>query len=143
MYLTIYFLVIILRFLPGSITDATYVFDQDLFCQWNIIQKQVPGISERSFLKALEEFSKQKGRVSTFISISIYSLVLVHIPICENIALRYKYIYPSLFSIVLAVKFDKNTKGIYIYILDGLLQLRLQTFCKNKVLSFTFHFYLL
>ena len=42
----------------------TYVFDQDLLLQWDILQKQIPGISERAFLKSLELYSKQKGRVS-------------------------------------------------------------------------------
>ena len=34
-------------------------------------------------------------------------------------------------------------RSIYRNILDGPLQLRLQTFCKSKVFPFTFHFYLL
>lgn len=51
-------------FWPGSISDTTYVFDQDLLLLWDILQKQIPGISERSFLKSLELYSKQKGRVS-------------------------------------------------------------------------------
>ena len=42
----------------------TYVFDQDLFLYWDLLQKQIPGVSERSFLKSLELFSKRKGRVS-------------------------------------------------------------------------------
>ena len=29
-----------LGFWPGSITDMTYVFDQDLFSYWDILQKQ-------------------------------------------------------------------------------------------------------
>lgn len=52
-------------FSPGSIRDMTYVFDQDLFLHWDLLQKQIPGVSERSFLKSLELFSKRKGRVST------------------------------------------------------------------------------
>lgn len=51
-------------FWPGSISDMTYVFEQDLLLHWDILQKQIPGISERSFIKSLEQFSKQKGRVS-------------------------------------------------------------------------------
>ena len=58
------FVVIQSSFWPGSIKDMKYVFDQDLFLHWNILQKQVPGVSERSFLKSLEVFSNQKGRVS-------------------------------------------------------------------------------
>ena len=45
-------------FWPGSIKDMSYVFDQDLFLHWDIMQKQMPGVSERSFLKSLELFSK-------------------------------------------------------------------------------------
>ena len=45
-------------FWPGSISDMTYVFDQDLLLQWDILQKQIPGISERAFLKSLELYSK-------------------------------------------------------------------------------------
>ena len=52
------------KFWPGSISDMTYVFDQDLLLQWDILQKQIPGISERAFLKSLELYSKRKGRVS-------------------------------------------------------------------------------
>jgi len=52
-------------FWPGSIRDMTYVFDQDLFLYWDLLQKQIPGVSEHSFLKSLELFSKRKGRVST------------------------------------------------------------------------------
>lgn len=52
------------KFWPGSISDMTYVFDQYLLLQWDILQKQIPGISERAFLKSLELYSKRKGRVS-------------------------------------------------------------------------------
>lgn len=51
-------------FWPGSISDMTYVFNQDLLLQWDILQKQIPGISEHAFLKSLELYSKRKGRVS-------------------------------------------------------------------------------
>ena len=65
------FIISQLGFWPGSISDlyhACYqccnIFHHDLFIHWDILQKQTPGISERSFLKSLELFSKQKGRVS-------------------------------------------------------------------------------
>ncbi|EDO31139.1 predicted protein [Nematostella vectensis] len=54
-----------LGFWPGSITGACYAFDDSLFVYWDMLQKQVPGISERAFLKSLEEFSKCRGRVGT------------------------------------------------------------------------------
>ena len=41
-----------------------YVFHQDLLLHWSILQKEMPGIWERSFLKSLELLSKHKGRVS-------------------------------------------------------------------------------
>lgn len=56
--------VVQLGFWPGTISDMTYVFHQDLFCYWDILQKHVPGISQNSFVKSLEVFSMQKGRVS-------------------------------------------------------------------------------
>ena len=46
----------------------TYVFDKELFLFWDILQKQLPGVSEGAFLKSLELFSKRKVRVSIFIT---------------------------------------------------------------------------
>ncbi|KAK2561879.1 hypothetical protein P5673_015276 [Acropora cervicornis] len=66
------FIISQLGFWPGSISDlyhACYqccdIFHQDLFIHWDILQKQTPGISERSFFKSLELFSKEKGRLGT------------------------------------------------------------------------------
>lgn len=47
---------------PGSPKDSTYLFDQNLFRQWDFLQKRIPGTSEVSFLKALGDFSQSKGR---------------------------------------------------------------------------------
>ena len=47
-------------FWPGSIADTTYLFHQDLLLHWDILQKQIPGISERAFIKSLELFSSKK-----------------------------------------------------------------------------------
>ena len=52
-----------LGFWPGSVTDVKYAFHQDLFLHWDILQKQVPGISQASFIKSLECYSLNKGRV--------------------------------------------------------------------------------
>ena len=49
---------------PGSPTDTSYVFDQQLFYLWDSLQKRMPGTSETSFVKALEDVSVLKGRVS-------------------------------------------------------------------------------
>ena len=48
---------------PGSPTDTTYVFDQRLFQLWDSLQKRMPGTSETSFIRALEDVSLMKGRV--------------------------------------------------------------------------------
>jgi len=52
-------------FWPGSSNvNFGYVFDQNLFKFWDSIQKRMPGTSENSFIRALEDFSQAKGRVS-------------------------------------------------------------------------------
>lgn len=48
---------------PRSPTDTSYVFDQQLFKLWDSIQKRMPGTSESSFIRALEDVSVMKGRV--------------------------------------------------------------------------------
>ena len=52
---------------PGSVSDMTYMFDESLFQHWNILQKEAPGISQSSFIKSLEIFSKKRGRVCTHV----------------------------------------------------------------------------
>ena len=63
-------------FWPGSITDATYLFHLDLLLHWDILQKQIPGISERAFIKLLELFSKQKGRVRIEIDLNFFHVTV-------------------------------------------------------------------
>jgi len=53
---------------PGSPTDTSYVFDQRLFQLWDSLQKRMPGTSETSFIRALEDVSVMKGRVLLLIS---------------------------------------------------------------------------
>ena len=49
---------------PGTPSHKpTYVFDQDMFLLYDLLQKNMPGISETGFLKTLEQFSVIKGRV--------------------------------------------------------------------------------
>ena len=43
-------------FWPGSPTNFLQLFDQDLFEYWDIMQKRMPGVSERSFVMALQDF---------------------------------------------------------------------------------------
>lgn len=55
--------VVVAGYWPGSPTDTSYVFDQQLFFLWDFMQKRMPGTSESSFVKALEDFSLMRGRV--------------------------------------------------------------------------------
>ena len=49
---------------PGSAERRSrYIYDQDLFLFYDLLQKNNPGISEYGFLKTLEQFSEIKGRV--------------------------------------------------------------------------------
>ena len=50
---------------PGNLSSSSsaYIFHQDLFRMWDILQKRMPGTSQKSFLEGLEEFSLNKGRV--------------------------------------------------------------------------------
>ena len=50
----------------GSISNTKYVFSQDLFFKWDLLQKRLPGSSESGFLRSLEDFSVIRGRVSSF-----------------------------------------------------------------------------
>ena len=54
---------------PGSPSVITYIFDQGLFEMWDILQKKMPGTSENSFIRGLEDFSSSRGRVSYLIII--------------------------------------------------------------------------
>ena len=53
------------EFWPGSARrKSQYIFDQDLFLFFDLLQKNLPGVSESGFIKTLEMFSQAKGRVS-------------------------------------------------------------------------------
>lgn len=50
---------------PGSLkSSSSYIFHQDVLRMWDILQKQMPGTSQKSYLEGLKEFSMQKGRVN-------------------------------------------------------------------------------
>ena len=52
------------QYWPGSTSRrSTYLFDQDLFCFYDLLQKNNAGLSETGFLKTLEQMSAVKGRV--------------------------------------------------------------------------------
>ncbi|XP_044163520.1 uncharacterized protein LOC114951222 isoform X3 [Acropora millepora] len=50
---------------PGSPSETSYVFDQQLFRLWDSLQKRMPGTSESSFIRALEDVSAMSGRSAT------------------------------------------------------------------------------
>lgn len=107
-------------FSPGSISDTTYVSEQDLLLQWDILQKQIPGISERSFLKSLELYSEQKGRVSVA-NPTICSLIITFdsrciIGFCFNYKFRFD-IFLCLWSN--SVKSGCYSLSIYLSLLRG------------------------
>ena len=52
-------------FWPGSVARRSqYIFDQDLFRFFDLLQKNNPGLSQNGFLRTLEQISSVKGRVS-------------------------------------------------------------------------------
>ena len=52
-------------FWPGSAgRTPTYVFHQDLFRFFMLLRQHNPGVSHSGFLRTLEMFSLQKGRVN-------------------------------------------------------------------------------
>ena len=67
---------------PGSPTDTSYVFDQQLFYLWDSLQKRMPGTSETSFVRALEDVSVLKGRVS-------FKHVKINLTLFCNVTLKF------------------------------------------------------
>ena len=55
-----------LGFWPGTPNNTIHVFDMDFLEQWDLMQKRMPGVSERSFLKSLEDCSHEKGQVCIY-----------------------------------------------------------------------------
>ena len=51
---------------PASPNNLTTLFAQNLFLTWDIFQKRMPGCSETSFVKSLEDVSLAKGKVLKF-----------------------------------------------------------------------------
>eukprot|EP00795_Rhopilema_esculentum_P017827 gene17827-9517_t len=50
---------------PGSISNITYLFDEELLVFWDRLKSFMPGTSEAAFLKSLEHLSKERSRQST------------------------------------------------------------------------------
>lgn len=50
---------------PANPKSLNVLFSQDLLLLWNTMQKRMPGCSESSFIKSLEDISVSKGRVRT------------------------------------------------------------------------------
>ena len=51
------------RYWPASPSSLTTLFAQDLFLTWDTFEKRMPGCSETSFVRSLEDVSLAKGRV--------------------------------------------------------------------------------
>ena len=50
---------------PGAAERRSrYIFDQQLFQFYDLLQKNNPGLSEYGFLQTLRKFSEMKGRVN-------------------------------------------------------------------------------
>lgn len=62
---------------PASPTDTSYVFDQQLFQLWYSLQKRMPGTSESSFIRALEDISAINGRVLLTSSFSLLLFLIL------------------------------------------------------------------
>ena len=58
--------VIKMGFWPGTPSNFCHLFDRDLLVYWDMAQKRMPGVSERSFITSLEDFSLAKGRVGLY-----------------------------------------------------------------------------
>lgn len=69
---------------PGSPTDTSYLFDQRLFQLWDSIQKRMPGTSESSFVRALEDVSVMNGRVWFFIVFIFFTCIWVFVLKCTE-----------------------------------------------------------
>ena len=63
---------------PGSPSETSYVFDQQLFWLWDSLQKRMPGTSESSFIRALEDVSAMSGRVLLIFCCSVHLILLSH-----------------------------------------------------------------
>ena len=60
---------------PGAAERRSqYIFDQQLFQFYDLLQKNNPGLSEYGFLQTLRQFSEMKGRVNLYIYIHIVVL---------------------------------------------------------------------
>ena len=53
---------------------SAYIFSQELFVFYDLLRKNLPGISEYGFLHTLEQFSKLKGRVRLYNNIQLIML---------------------------------------------------------------------
>ena len=72
-----------LGFWPGGPLKSKYLFNFLLLEMFDLLQKQMPGVSEGGFLRVLELLSEKRGRVSLHLLCScmcLYSLtdMMVH-----------------------------------------------------------------
>lgn len=64
-----------LGFWPGGPIKSKYLFDFSLLHMFDLLQKQMPGVSEGGFLRVLESLSEKRGRVSSHLAHSIPKLL--------------------------------------------------------------------
>ena len=60
---------------PGSPSETSNVFDQQLCRLWDSLQKRMPGTSESSFIRALEDVSAMSGGVLLIFCCSVWFLL--------------------------------------------------------------------
>ena len=71
------------EFWPASAKrKSQYIFDQDLFLFFDLLQKNMPGVSESGLIKTLEMFSELTGRVS--LNHILYCTHLSYSSSCHN-----------------------------------------------------------
>ena len=61
-------------------SNVCYIFDQELFKFWDLLQKRMPGASERAFVSGLEDFSVTRGRVRkiSYMNIQVLQCPIFH-----------------------------------------------------------------
>ena len=98
---------------PGTPScNTTYIFDQDMFLLYDLLQKNMPGISETGFLKSLEQFSAIKGRVGHYICdlllftcMQSFSIFLFRVSLRNIILSVYRFICEYTSKFILSVLF--------------------------------------
>ncbi len=81
------------EFWPGSARrKSQYIFDQDLSLFFDLLQKNMPGVSESGFIRTLEMFSEAKGRVGCMFRWFVFKILLV--PYSLYISMAKQFLLP-------------------------------------------------